>query len=533
MLALAIRYLNGFVAATRVDTHERAEWPPHPGRVFMALVAAHFHTGADASERAALTWLEQLERAPEIRAADCVERALVEQFVPVNDKAIWKKNPAKPKQKPPPPLQSATGIMRERQPRTFARAFLDDDTAYLTWPSAEPSAPVRSALETLCSKVTRIGHSSSLVQMWVATENEVGSIDWVPDDERAVAHLRIVGPGTLAELERRYNGQAVESFAELQVAAEDDSDKKAQKAAKRRLKEAFPDGAPPRLRPQLSAYQGYARTATANDMPAAAGTVFSPHPVVLTLEREDGPYRHLDLLCVLALAERWREAILSHSDKLPERVREILSGHNAEGAPLDGPHLAFLPLAFVGHEHADGRLLGMALTLPTDIAHDERRAALRAIGSVRRLALGRLGAWEIAADTSAAPAWNLRSEVWTVHPQGATHWSTVTPVAFDRHPKTEGRAEYQRETAAMIANACTRIGLPQPREVIVTQVSAHLGVPPSFAFPRLRRKDGSERRHAHAIIVFERAVCGPMVIGAGRFRGYGVCRPMDEGADPG
>ena len=516
MLALGIRYLNGFVAATEADTHERAEWPPHPGRVFMALVAAHFHTGAEASERDALVWLEQLERAPEIRAADCVERALVIHYVPVNDKA----GPSKA-------LLQSVPVTRERQPRTFARAFLDDDTAFLTWPSAEPSAPVRSALETLCSKVTRIGHSSSLVQMWVATENEVGSIDWVPDDERAVAHLRIAGPGTLAELERRYNGQAVESFAELQVAAEDDSDKKAQKAAKRRLKEAFPDGAPARRRPQLSVYQGYARPATANGVPAAAGTVFSPHPVVLTLEREDGPYRHLDLLCVLALAERWREAILAHSNGLPARVREILSGHNAEGAPLDGPHLTFLPLAFVGHEHADGRLIGMALSLPPDIAHDERHVALRAISNVRRLALGRLGAWKVATDTSAAPAWNLRPEVWTAHPQGATHWSTVTPVAFDRHAKTEGRAEYQRETAAMIAGACTRIGLPPPRQVIVTQVSAHLGVPPAFAFPRLRRKDGSERRHAHAIVVFERPVCGPMLIGAGRFRGYGACRPLD------
>lgn len=517
MLALGIRYLNGFVAATEPDAHERAEWPPHPGRVFMALAAAHFQTGADASEREALMWLEQLEHAPAIRAADCTERALVTHYVPVNDKS----GPSKA-------LLQSVPITRERQPRTFARAFLDDDTAYMAWRSAEPSAPVRNALQTLCAKVTRIGHSSSLVQMWLAAENEIGAIDWVPDDQRAVAHLRIAGPGTLAELERRYNGQAVEAFADLQVAAEDDSDMKAQKAAKRRLKEAFPDGAPARLRPQLSVYQGYARAATANDVPAAAGTVFSPHPVVLTLEREDGPYRHLDLLCVLALAERWREAILSHSDGLPARVREMLSGHNADGTVLDGIHLAFLPLAFVGHEHADGRLLGMALALPAEIAYDTRRAALRAIGSVRRLALGRLGAWKIAAETSAAPAWNLRPEVLTAHPHGATHWSTVTPVAFDRHPKTKDRAEYQRETAAMIAQACVRIGLPEPRDVIVTSVSAHLGVPPAHAFPRLQRKDGSQRRHAHAILVFEQPVRGPMIMGAGRYRGYGVLRPLDR-----
>jgi CRISPR-associated protein Csb2 len=103
----------------------------------------------------------------------------------------------------------------------------------------------------------------------------------------------------------------------------------------------------------------------------------------------------------------------------------------------------------------------------------------------------------------------------------------VTPVAFDRHPKEKDRVAYQREAAEMISGACAAIGLPRPREVVVTPVSAHLGVPPAHAFPRLRRKDGTDRRHAHAILVFDEPVVGPVLIGAGRYRGYGVCRPMD------
>jgi CRISPR-associated protein Csb2 len=78
----------------------------------------------------------------------------------------------------------------------------------------------------------------------------------------------------------------------------------------------------------------------------------------------------------------------------------------------------------------------------------------------------------------------------------------------------------------MIIAGCKRIGLPHPREVIVTPVSSHLGAPPAHAFPRLRRKDGSERRHTHAILLFDIAVRGPVIIGAGRYRGYGLCRPM-------
>lgn len=37
--------------------------------------------------------------------------------------------------------------------------------------------------------------------------------------------------------------------------------------------------------------------------------------------------------------------------------------------------------------------------------------------------------------------------------------------------------------------------------------------------------------HAHAMIVFEQKVQGPVVVGAGRFRGYGFCRPLTQGGE--
>ncbi len=521
MFSLGIRYLNGFSVAAEPDSYERAEWPPHPGRVFMALAAAHFVTGGDPAERAALEWLEALEDAPAIRAGEHHERAVVIQYVPVDDKA----GPAKA-------LLQSLPLTRDRQPRTFAHAALDDDLVYLSWPGAEPPARVLGALETLCSKVTRIGHSSSLVQMWIADEDEAGEPNWVPDDSRSALHLRTAGPGTLADLERLYDETAVETYASLKAAAEDDTDKKAQRAAKKQLKHEFGNRPPQQLRPRLSIYQGYARPATRGEDGAASGTVFNPHPLVLMLERDEPVRRELDLPCTLAVVQRLRDAVLSHSNGLPDRIRSLLSGHEPDGTPLDAPHLAFLPLAFVGHPHADGRLLGVGLVFPADTAREERRLALQAVARVRHLALGRLGRWRIAGERRSSPPWNLRPEAWTAFPRGATHWSTVTPVVFDRHPKNKERAAYEREVAAMIAGGCMRIGLPRPREVIVTQISAHPGVPPAFEFPRLRRKDGSERRHTHAILVFDRPVCGPVLIGAGRYRGYGVGRAIQAAPQP-
>ena len=45
-MILGIRYLTGYAVATDL-AQRRAEWPPHPARIFMAMAAAHFETGAD------------------------------------------------------------------------------------------------------------------------------------------------------------------------------------------------------------------------------------------------------------------------------------------------------------------------------------------------------------------------------------------------------------------------------------------------------------------------------------------------------
>jgi CRISPR-associated protein Csb2 len=106
MIALGIRYFTGYAVATN-SSRERPEWPPHPGRVFMAMAAAHFETGADPAERAALEWLEAAP-APALRASDADERTSVRAYVPVND--------------------DHGGILRRvRQERAFPRVRPHDD----------------------------------------------------------------------------------------------------------------------------------------------------------------------------------------------------------------------------------------------------------------------------------------------------------------------------------------------------------------------------------------------------------------------
>ena len=54
MFALGIELLMRRAIITRWGDREEPEWPPHPDRVFMAMVAAWGEAGEDAEQRAAL-----------------------------------------------------------------------------------------------------------------------------------------------------------------------------------------------------------------------------------------------------------------------------------------------------------------------------------------------------------------------------------------------------------------------------------------------------------------------------------------------
>ena len=526
-LVLGIRYLTGYAVATDPTSRERAEWPPHPARVFMAMAAAHFETDKNTGQAEALRWLETLPD-PHVHSADADERPVVTTYVPINDDPIGKK---------PGLLQSVSGWPRSKQPRTFPRVRPHDETMYLVWPGVELNGH-RAALERLCAKVTRIGHSSSFVQMWVA-DGVPGDAPpaWEPDDVEADVRLRVFGTGSLEYLEGQYGQHDRDSYHSLneqidalkaQKTAIKGKGSQARKAEIQEqidtLEEELPD-APPRdpLRPVMSLWQGYRRERPKLDA-TVPRTVWDPYLTVRRLEPMESRHLRLDLASTLQVTAAMHKAVISQAK---DPVPEFISGHKPDGSPTDQPHLAYLPLAFVGREHATGHLMGLAIAVPTELDQKQRQEALAAVGRVEELTIGSLGRWKL--DREDQGLLNLRPEVWTGGNDGATQWATVTPIAFDKHAKAKDHAGREQKLADMIKKGCVRIRLTEPKEIIITPVSAHLGVPAAHEFPRLQRKDGSDRRHAHAILIFDKPVRGPIAIGAGRYRGYGFCRPLRGG----
>lgn len=286
-----------------------------------------------------------------------------------------------------------------------------------------------------------------------------------------------------------------------------------------------PNGRPVSLRPEPALWMGYGPPVPARAA-HAQGSCFDPRLLILALLG-----KRLGLSATLKLVEALRGALLS---ACPRPIPEWISGHGASGAASRDPHVALLPLPFVDSQHADGRLMGVALALPRGIEPTEAERTLGPWlrdehGLPRSIALFDSQWLEctVSLETRERPPLNLRTQTWT---GPARRWASVTPVVLDRHFDGPGQWERAAET---VKDACERIGLPRPLEVVLHPVSLVEGAPRSSEFPPLARKrDGGRMQHAHAVLVFGEAVQGPVLVGAGRFRGYGLCRPlMTQGAE--
>src|SRR5260370_24513944 len=101
MFAIGIELLMGRALIAQWHSreglgHEREpDWPPHPDRVFMALVAAWGETGEDPAQREALEWLETLATPSLAVSLEVSKRTPFTSYLPVNNDSspIGKKGP--------------------------------------------------------------------------------------------------------------------------------------------------------------------------------------------------------------------------------------------------------------------------------------------------------------------------------------------------------------------------------------------------------------------------------------------------------
>jgi CRISPR-associated protein Csb2 len=490
-LVLEIEHLLGvsFAAISPADT--MPDWPPQPDRVFSALVSAWAGRNKRTAERQALEWLESLS-PPEIAASGGFPRSTAIVFVPPND--------------PESGRVAERTVMpdyRRRQPRRFPAYRPEDATIRLVWPDVEVDGQRLATLNALAADVPYVGHSASLTRCRFRT-------DGVPP-QRAQVQRRVY-KGRLSELERTYDAGRRPDAGEIVI------------------------------------------TEPGADRPCKR-SIFSNRWVVLEAvsETPDIP----DIRAAALVSKALRCALMSgykaigHEARIPDTV----SGHTPDGSPLADPHLAITPLAFLGTQYADARVYGFALIPPGEgelLDSAEFQSALRQIAKWnaeygwRELNLVGDGLDLTLTPSRTRPLHTLDPAPYVA---AAKTWATCTPIVLDRHLKAKSNAARDQEVRELIVHACANIGLPPPAravlrggdgqrgEFLVAAVkhSAIEGAPSAYPSGNAPRWTGwrlpkslASRQLTHAVLQFEEPVRGPVILGAGRFVGLGLCREVDS-----
>jgi CRISPR-associated protein Csb2 len=521
--SLVIEYLTGYAVATDPGTREKSEWPPHPARIFMAMAAAHFETDGPSeqkqAERDALEWLATLP-PPDIYIPNHAVRDVLEVYVPVNDQN-----------------GGEALVKRSRQPRVFPRVYVGDEPVRLIW-HVDPHlySSYLDSLKSICRHVTRVGHSSSLVWMRIEDHATPPAATHTVDQLQGEYSLRIMRAKNerdkiykvLPKLEEAYNEDAMKKYA---VAWEIEKQKgKQEKQIEKILRKAFPAGRPQSTRPTFSIRSNYRRIEPLT--PNLPHSIFDSNMIILR-EAEDAP-RTFGLESTSLVLTALRNLIMSRSPG--HNPPAWVSGHEANGEKLQSSgHMALIPLAFVGSQYADGHLMGAGIVFPRSISYRERASVLSRIffdeknsETTLSLVLGKAGVWKIIRETSSPHQQTLKAENYT---RGSLSWASVTPVVLDRMPKADRLNDpmtWRQQTAEIITKSCLAIGLPAPSSVRVEKTPFFKGSLRAMSgqggFPLLSQG----RFQVHVALTFAEPVIGPVLIGAGRFRGYGMCRPWRE-----
>lgn len=545
-LIIHLDLLTDRYVAGELKQREEAEWPPHPGRLFMALAATCFETGADEKAVASLQWLEQ-QGAPEIQCGAPQPRSSAAVYVPVNDKPGGGGI-----------LQTAPGVTRSRQERTFPTTIPESSIVRMIWEIAEEQPVPIEALDQLCGEMIRLGHSSSLVRAAAMVRQERPKAEdghhcWTPVDSGGETSLRVAAVGAWQRLIVDGKREAIDRFAEL--SEQIDSAKGKQKTAlKKSFEEEFGIAYKQSVRPPeptpatIRTWRSYRDEVTvASDQTSVSQPRYLRSEMIVLCKHDGASFSLND---TLMLTRQLRNTVLDRCQ--PQPAPDWISGHDANGLPTRLPHMAIVPLPYVGTRHADGHIMGMAVLTPLRVSPAQ---VGRSLGSVMvdqrgepkdiNLRFRHHDAWTLRLENRDEPAVTLREQTWL---RPSRRWCSVTPIVLDRYPKTDRQkdpAAWREEVAKVIWKSCGYAGIEPPTQIEVSTTAFVRGVPRATPkFRRLQKSSASSnqsmgdgfppfvvsaskppRVQVHARLTFAEPHAGPMLIGAGRFLGYGWFRP--------
>ena len=220
---------------------------------------------------------------------------------------------------------------------------------------------------------------------------------------------------------------------------------------------------------------------------------------------------------VSALTALFKEAVLSQHQRIHGDPPAILHGHGFADRGYEIARLLALP--DVGYRHSRGRIHGLALWMPPNSDDLARRKARDAAFGIRRLT-GR------GVDVTVAPRED-ETRPMAANPRRwlrrSRRWVTAFPAIHERRRPLD---------LPELSRWCRHAGLPEPvafrsgRTPFVTAAA-------DLAPVEVNRPGRPGLPYSHVELQFAEPVAGPVVIGGGRQRGFGLCVPVNDSPDHG
>ena len=357
--------------------------------------------------------------------------------------------------------------------RAGARVAPRDPRVVYAWDVESPPREVLDALRLRAARVGYLGASDSPVRVRVATRLSPtdASSDIFTPDRRGGLVIDTPVPGRLQVLDRMYDEWCARgaSVSRLQF-------------------------------PALQQGQPYRSPGSAE--PVDRGEV-------VAWLRLGAAVSGRRLSAVTAL---FKEAVLSRHQSIHGEPPAILHGHGFNGSGYEVAR--YLALPDVGYRWSRGRIHGLGLWMPPDCDLLARQRARDAAFAIRRLT-GR------GVDVSVAPREDEARPLAT-HPdrwlRRSRGWVTAFPAIHERRGTLD---------LVEVARWCRHAGLSEPMAFRSARTPLVAGAV-DLAPVEVNRPGRPARPYSHVELRFAEAVPGPVVIGSGRQRGFGLCVPVDD-----
>jgi CRISPR-associated protein Csb2 len=472
-LSITIRYLQPF-SHGRGDG-DSPEWPPSPLRVFQALIAA---AAARWNERQrlqtatpALTWL-QCQAPPEIVACPAVASTVPTQFyVPDNSADMlvssWKRG--------------ETDKVPKRTDKVVLPVHLSGSDVHYLFPIDDSGISHFEVLRTAARSITHIGWGIDMVacDADVISRSQAAELPgerWVVGQAGGVA-LRVPTAGTLDDLLRKH-----QDF----------------------LNRLSDDGFRPVPPLREFAVRHYRRTTDPALRPYCVFTILKPDASGTLAFHTARRTRDIAAWIRHAVAEICQTA--GWDDFLPFVHGHAAGGTRPNDAANSSDRFQYLPLPTINYQLQRVESIRRVMVVAPAGFQDR-------IDFIRRRLLG----YELRWENEIKGLLNLQPGKDWVRDQylrPATTWSTVTPVildGFDDHnPK---------KSEKLLRKAFANAGIQSPVEFDYQPFGFRGGVEPVREFRRPEKLTGTM---LHVRLKFQHPIPGPLAIGAGRYRGFGL-----------